>query len=64
MAIFSVTCLVIIILAIQHLLNWYFRKLADVSLIPLSIICILVGTIITTVCVVHITLWLYPIISK
>jgi hypothetical protein len=56
MEIFSIVCLVIIMFAIQHLLNWLWRQVEEDSFIPTFIVT-LIGLLISWICLYHIILW-------
>lgn len=57
---FAIICLIVILIAIQHLLNWGWRKLNDKGVM---FILTLYAAYITWACIVHIVLWLYPLIK-
>lgn len=56
MVIFSIICLVIILIVIQHLLNWLWRQVEENSFM-LTFMVTLVGLLISWVCLYHIILW-------
>lgn len=64
---FAVIVLVIIVVSIQHLVNWMWRwdsknnTRADISL--LFIVLTTISIFISWACIYHIILWGYPIIS-
>jgi Kef-type K+ transport system membrane component KefB len=56
MEIFSIICLIVIIVAVQHLLNWLWRKIeSDTSFI--AVMLTVVGLVISWACLYHIILW-------
>lgn len=66
MLIFAIICLMIILLTIQHLLNWGWRNANNHSDPGASVIMFILSVIatgVTALCIYHITLWLYPLIK-
>jgi len=65
MQIFAIICLCIILLSIQHLLNWlirlFFKHDADFAIGTIWIS--LLGLLISWVCLYYIILWTYPLIK-
>ncbi len=55
---FSITCLVLILLSLQHLLNWFWRKnYKDENLTVLGAILSIVSVFASYVIVYHIISW-------
>lgn len=58
MIVFSIACLVVIIIILTHLLNWMWRKINwDDSLVILGVIAIFVYCIIVYRCIEYIIIW-------
>lgn len=63
MEVFACICLIVIIISLQHVLNWLWRKaesedISDVGVIMVSIFLLLI----TWFCIVHLVKWLHPLI--
>lgn len=58
MVIFSIICLVVIILGLQHIVNWIWRKFnEDDGLFMLALFATFVSLIISAVCIKYIIIW-------
>lgn len=65
MTTFSIIMLTLILLGIQHLLNWLYRRAnEDIDLVIFAFIGTAVGIVISIVCLYHIILWGQPLILK
>lgn len=56
MVIFSIICLVVIVLAIQHLINWLWRNTKEVDIAP-AVMLTVFSVIVTWYCIYYIILW-------
>lgn len=59
---FAIACLMIIVVSIQHLINFAWRKTKDEQLLPFCIIAIALALFLTFICFYYITIWWYPLI--
>lgn len=69
MQIFAIICLVVIVITIQHLLNWGWRAASNVKYDKIGaevFMCLgtLIGIVITLICGYHIIIWTYPLLNK
>jgi len=62
MTVFAIICLIVILLSIQHLLNWIWRvvKHDDVGI---AFVATLFVFCITCLCIKYIVLWMYPLLA-
>ncbi len=67
MEIFAVTCLVIIFIIIQHLLNWGWRKAinsSNIHSVPIMFVMTFFALVFACICLQNIIMWGYPLLTK
>lgn len=62
MEIFAISCLIAILVASHHVLNWVWRW-KDQDLVPIQIMVSLLTVLINIGCIRYIILWGYPLIA-